>query len=95
MNLIEFIPVGRTNALPMRDLAAQLNVTSREVRALVQRERENGAPICSDFENGGYYMPNDTAEAQRYYRTQSARIKTARAALNGVKKYLKGGGDDD
>lgn len=88
--ITEYIPVGRENALPMRDLAALLSVDERTVRQLVQRAREQGAPICSEWgNNGGYYLPADTYEARRYLRQQKARICSARAALNGVKKYLQ------
>lgn len=88
--ITEYIPVGRENALPMRDLAALLNVDERTIRQLVQRAREQGAPICSEWgDNGGYYMPADTYEARRYLRQQKARIRSARAALNGIIKYLQ------
>lgn len=88
-DLTEFIPIGRANAISMRDLAALLNVDTRTVRALVQRAREQGAPICTDFGNGGYYLPADMTEAEHYFRQQQARIKTARAALNGVTEFLQ------
>lgn len=92
MNLIEFIPRGRSNAVAMRELSERLNIDPRKLRALIQREREQGAPICSDWERGGYFMPTNESEALMYYRQQKHRIKTARAALNGVAKYLRGGG---
>ena len=90
MNLTEFIPTGRANAISMRELAALLNVDTRTVRALVQRAREQGAPICSEWgANGGYYLPADTYEARRYLRQQKARIRSARAALNGITAFLQ------
>lgn len=89
MKIIEYIPRGRLNAISMCELSARLKVDPRTLRALIQREREKGAPICSDWEQGGYFLPTDEGEALRYYRQQKHRIKTARAALNGVTKYLK------
>ena len=88
--LTELIPTGRENAIPMRDLAKLLNVSMRGVRALVQRARELGSPICSEWENrGGYYFPADEHEARSYLRQQRARIRSANAALNGVIEYLQ------
>lgn len=88
--LVELIPTGRTNAIPMRDLATLLNISQRAVRVIVQRARELGSPICSEWENrGGYYFPADEHEARSYLRKQRARIKSANAALNGVIKYLQ------
>lgn len=95
MKLLDYIPIGRENAISMPDLSVSKGITPRECRRLVQREREKGAPICSDFERGGYFLPADKGEALRYYRAQLARIKTARAALNGVRAFLKGGVGND
>ncbi|MGN0680139.1 MAG: hypothetical protein ACI4JS_10790, partial [Oscillospiraceae bacterium] len=87
--LTELIPTGRNNAIPMKDVATLLNISERAVRVLVQKAREHGAPICSDWENrGGYFYPADTYEAMEYFRQQKSRIKTARAALNGITQYL-------
>ena len=95
-DLTEFIPTVRANAIPMRALAALVGVDARTVRALVQRAREQGAPICSEWENrGGYYFPADEHEARSYLRQQRARIKSANAALIGVKKYLQSSADTD
>lgn len=90
MKILDFIPLGQENSIPMKILAERLNISARTVRALVQREREGGAPICSDYLNGGYYVPATGSEARAYYRTQRARIRSANAALNGVRKLLKG-----
>ena len=91
----DLIPIGRINAIPMRKLSEQCDVDPRILRLLIQREREQGAPICSDWERGGYFMPANESEALAYYRQQKHRIKTARAALNGVAKYLRGGGSNE
>lgn len=87
MKISDYIPYGRTNAISMSDLSRRLGTDPRECRRLVQREREKDAPICSDFERGGYFLPTDKGEALRYYRAQLARIRTARAALNGVRAF--------
>lgn len=92
MNLTDYIPIGRKNAIAMRELSERLNIDPRTLRALIQRERERGEPICSDWEHGGYFMPANEYEARIYYRQQRSRAKSAIAALNGVIKYLRGGG---
>ncbi len=95
MKLIEFIPYGRANAISMRTLSKRRGVDPRTLRLLIQREREQGAPICSNWEQGGYFMSANKNEARIYYRQQRSRIRSAIAALNGVKRYLRGGGDDE
>lgn len=96
MKISEFIPVGLANAISMHDLAIALGEDERKARQLVYQARANGEPICSTCEEriGGYYMPQNISEARIYLDQQNARIKSARAALRGVKKYIKENGED-
>lgn len=89
MKILDYIPTGRDNPIPMKTLAKRIHVNVRTLRTIVQREREQGAPICSNWEQGGYFLPANEFEARLYYRQQRSRIKSARAALNGVVKYLR------
>lgn len=89
MKITDLIPSGRDNSIPMKTLAKRIHVNVRTLRTIIQREREQGAPICSDWEHGGYFMPTNEYEARIYYRQQRSRIKSARAALNGVVRYLR------
>ena len=94
--ITDFIPTGKANAIPMKELAAILNVNERTLRGLIQKAREQGAPICSEWEeNTGYFLPADTYEAERYYNQQSSRIRSAKAALNGVTAYLQACSGED
>ncbi len=95
MKISDYIPTGRDNPIPMKTLAVRLGVRPRKLRLLVQHEREKGEPICSNWEKGDYFMPSNEFEARIYYRQQRSRIKSAIAALNGVKKYLKERGGSD
>lgn len=94
MKILDYILGGRNNSKLMKILADQLSMDPRNLRLLIQREREKGAPICSNWEQGGYFLPANEFEARIYYRQQRSRIKSAIAALNGVKKNLKGKGDN-
>ena len=91
MKISDFLPVGESHALSMRELSNRLGASERETRAIILAERRRGVPICSDCSKrgGGYYLPDNSAEALRYARQQETRIRTAQAALNGVKKYLQ------
>ncbi|MGN1339351.1 MAG: HTH domain-containing protein [Oscillospiraceae bacterium] len=96
LQITDFIPTGRNNAISMKDLATLLNISERGVRSIIQRAREQGAPICSEYENrGGYYLPADKYEALSFLRQQKARIRSARSALNGIVTYLQSFVDPD
>lgn len=86
----DYLPVGEIHAVSMQELSNRLGASERETRAIILTERRRGVPICSDCKRGGgYYLPDNSAEALRYVRQQETRIRTAQAALNGVKKYLQ------
>ncbi len=96
INICDFIPDGKKNAISMADLAAATNLDTRTVRALVHNARSKGAVICStcDNDNGGYYMPLDVSEAMPYYKQQLSRIRSANTALAAVAEYISAQGED-
>lgn len=86
----DYLPIGEIHAVSMRELSNRLGASERETRAIILAERRCGLPICSDCKRGGgYYLPANSSEANTYFRQQTARIQSAQAALNGVKKYLQ------
>ena len=91
MNIIDFIPLGRENAVSNRSLAVARVVDERTARLLVYKARTQGEPICSVCCGGkcGYYIPRNIEEAKVYLRQQKARLKSSRAALNGVVKFVR------
>jgi hypothetical protein len=90
-NLLDLIPRGRENAIPMKDLARLMDYEPRAVRRLVFDERRRGVPICSTTDNidGGYYLPSDENEAATYIKEQKSRIKSAQIALQSVLDYVQ------
>lgn len=99
MKIVDFIPVGRENAISNGDLAVVYNTDKRNARRLVYQARADGEPICSVCCGGkcGYYIPKDIDEARIYLRQQRSRLKSSRAALNGVVKFVReieGGGEN-
>lgn len=92
--IYEVLPHGKANAIPAASLAAQLGLSStRQLRAVVESERQSGRLILSAFGHpGGYFQPADgeqgRREIQAYYNQQRAlavavlkRLKAARQAL--------------
>lgn len=86
----DYLPVGEAYSISMKELSKRLGSSERKTRLMVLSARERGEPICSDCKrSGGYYLPANSREANTYFRQQTARIHSAQAALNGVKKYLQ------
>lgn len=98
MNILDFIPLGITNAISQEELAICMNCDKRTVRQAVFNARAKGAVICSTCEEttGGYYIPLSVDEALPYVNMQRNRIKSATLALKSVEDFIKNsqqGGD--
>lgn len=91
MKIMDFIPVGRDNAISMTELALFLHKDKRVIRAFILSARRKGAPICSVCGGGrcGYFLPSSIDEARIYIREQSARIKSSREAIRPVVDFIR------
>ena len=87
----EILREGAENARTGRDICCFLNLTPRELMAVIERERRAGAPICaSTGKNPGYFLAANRAEMQLYceslHRRAGEIYKTRRACLDTIEK---------
>lgn len=96
-DIIDFIPEGEENAISQAELAALLNCSKREVRALIFCARIEGALICScpDAARGGYFRPRTNAEIRRFLAFCEHRINSTKQSIKGAKRFLRKGGFND
>lgn len=90
-NVLDFIPVGQKNALPMGELAKRIGISRREARKAVFNARRKGAVICSTCsgdKSAGYYRPVSVEEALPYVRLQESRIASAKIALRSAEEFV-------
>lgn len=90
INITDFIPKGRANAISSKELKALIGIDERTVRQNIASTRLKGVVICSilDGNSGGYFLPESPEEAVEYVRTERARIRSAKRALQGAEKYI-------
>ena len=91
MDIIDFIPYGKKNAISNGELAILLNTDKRTARKIVHQARVKGANICSSCEGGptaGYYIPLSDEEAKPYQKMQRSRIESALAALKPTEDFI-------
>ena len=48
MNITDYIPVGKENAIPRHELARVLGLTDRACRKEIELARDRGELICND-----------------------------------------------
>ena len=84
MNIVEYIPMGKQNAIHLDQLSQQLNMSETSVKKLIKEARRRGAPIMSA--KCGYWRTESEAERKAFIDNMNAqgyaRLKTAREFAN-------------
>ena len=81
---------GRQNAITARELAAVFDCDSRDITRAIERERQDGAPICATgAAPAGYYLPKDAAELREYCRRLKNRRQSIARTWNALCKTLE------
>ena len=76
MNIVDFIPSGKENAIKRGELVALLNLPDRTVRRLIQEARDRGEIIINAQDGAGYYMSSDLGEMKRQLALNDRRAKS-------------------
>ena len=90
MNIADFIPVGKDNAISRSQLIKLTGLSDRIIRDMIALERRNTAIL--NLQNGaGYYIPSasDRGEIERYVKQEEARAKSIFWSLRGAKTALR------
>ncbi|MDE5583239.1 MAG: hypothetical protein K2J08_06020 [Ruminococcus sp.] len=92
-NIIDFIPVGKNNAITGKELQNITGLDGRSVKQQIANARIRGAVICASLngDGGGYFIPSCPSEATEYVRTEQCRINSAKAALKAAEIYVSDG----
>lgn len=91
MNIIDFIPYGKENAINSKRLSAITGFGNRKVREEVSKAREKETII--NLQDGqGYFRPtkDDVVELRRYVNQENSRAKSLNATLNVARETLGG-----
>jgi len=88
MNIIDYIPKGKDNAITREELVKLTGFTDRIIREQISQARRDTA-IINNQDGRGYYKPSDREEIERYIKQESSRAKSIFWCLRGAKKALK------
>ena len=88
--LVDFLPVGRANAITGRELASLLELTVRDVSRMVEAARADGCPICAscDTARPGYFLTEDPDELERYIASLDRRLRAIRRTRLALEETL-------
>lgn len=91
MNILEFIPFGRENAVTTRKLTEITGIkSSRKIRNLISQERRNTA-ILNLQDGKGYFRPTDEEIklVERFKKQEQSRAKKIFWSLRGCNEFIK------
>ena len=87
--LADMLLHGEKNAISTPELCRMLGLEdARALRLLVARERAAGEVILSSC-HGGYFLPNDRKEVERFVQTEHKKAVSTLASLKSARRYLK------
>lgn len=80
MNIAEYIPFGKENAVSRAELKILTGIDDRAVRLLIKEANrkalENGYAILSSSAAKGYWKSEDTGEIRAYLKESERRRRT-------------------
>lgn len=89
MKVYDVLREGRENALPAKELMEILGFkTKRDLQKQIERERNLGLVILTDFSGGGYFRSNDVNDLKKFTQTMNAKAKNTLKALESAERAL-------
>ena len=83
MNIVDFIPKGKENAVTRGALCIYTGLDDRTVRKLIKIARDGGAPILSSSHSVGYWLSDDISRLKLSSMRQTAVAEACHAEHKG------------
>lgn len=90
MNIIDFIPYGKENAIRRGSLVKLTGMNDRAVRDAISRARRD-TPILNMQDGSGYYRPtkNEVDELKHFVSQEESRAKAIFYSLKSARQAVK------
>lgn len=89
MNITDFIPTGKENAIRRDTLVTMLNLPDRRVRQMIEDARRDGALILNAQDGTGYYRSEDVGELKRQLHRNHSRAMSILVQQKHLRKKIK------
>ena len=87
MNVLDYIPKGKENAVTSMELMNILKCSMRELRFMIANARNRGEVICSF--SGGYYLPETKEELKESINFLQGKANSIYYVLRSQRKALE------
>lgn len=88
MNISEYIPIGRSNAVTRKQLSYVTGLGDRQVREAIEYARSEGAVILSSSHHPGYWMADEIDDIKQYVQEMRSRIRKLEIAKESAEKAI-------
>lgn len=92
MNITDFIPEGKNNAITRNQLCNLTGLSDRKVRELIEQARSKGEIIINAQDGAGYFRTEDLNEIEKQYKRNDRRAKSILIQQKYLRKRLKTAG---
>lgn len=91
MNIIDFIPYGKENAISRKQLSERCGMPDRVMRKQIEKERRE-YPILNSQDGSGYFrpLPEEKPLVERWLRQERSRSKSIDNSSRGAEMFLVG-----
>ena len=86
IDITEYIPYGRKNAVSRHELQRRTGLPDRTVRALIEDARRKGAHILSSSADKGYWKSNNVGEIKEFLRESDGRIRKTAQTVEALRR---------
>jgi hypothetical protein len=89
VNILDYIPQGRANAVTRRELGLILNLPDRTIRNMIEDARREGAIIINDGSGIGYYRSDNLQDLHRQYKMNQSRAMSVLVQQKHLRRRIK------
>ena len=87
--ILDYIGIGRDNAVPRKELARRMDLPDRTVRNMIEEARRQGHLIINDQTGAGYYIGCDLEELKRQHKTNHRRAMSILVQQKHLRRRIK------
>lgn len=89
IDIMDYIPRGKDNAVTREQLVEQTGIKDRTVRRMIHKKRQQGEIIISSTRGKGYYLPLTRDDAEGFIRQQKSYIKHIQESITKAERLLR------
>lgn len=88
VELLQYLPRSKANAIPRQLLAINMDVSDRKLRKIIEKANAAGVIVANGSDGRGYYLVETVEEGAAYYRQEHRRAISKLVALEPLRKWL-------